>query len=204
MCVWVYVYFCDPEDKLFWAPLSSYSPSSFLSPLLFVICLLITVFAFLFFAVTLPLMSLGSVLPSPLPPSSFFLFSVSSPSAVSIEAPLLVLYLRLTSCVLKLHSLLWGRAEWIEGLTVRKPIPAFGLIEHISLLLSSPALLSSVLSLCCDQSRLLRLLLLAALTVSDGLLFLRNMCSSTEREHNQSTDWIIWHNFQWNYKHSEF
>lgn len=65
-----------------------------------------------------------------------------TPLAGSIEAPPSVLYLRLASCVLKLHSLLWGRAEWIEGLTVRtvrKPIPAFGL-WLLSLLSSCPLL----------------------------------------------------------------
>lgn len=99
------------------------------------------VFAFWVFTLTLPLMSLSSVLPSPLPP---FLFS--SPSAVSIQAPPSVLYLSLTSCVLKLHSLLWERAKWIEGLTVRKPIPSLGLTEHISY--------SSPLSLLCPKTLL--------------------------------------------------
>lgn len=34
------------------------------------------------------------------------------------QGPSVGLYLRLTSCVTALRSLLWGRLEWIEGLTV--------------------------------------------------------------------------------------
>lgn len=61
------------------------------------------------------------------------------------------------------------------------------LVSLSTSLYSSPPVLSSVLRLCCDQSCLLRLLLLAAPTVSHALLSLRKMCFNTEIEHNRST-----------------
>lgn len=76
--------------------LFSFRPSHHdVSPLVFIHIRSLSVCLPIYLPVFLPILDLNRLSP-------LFLLSVSSPSAVSIE----VLYLRLTSCMLKLHSLL--------------------------------------------------------------------------------------------------
>lgn len=128
-----------------------------------------------------------------------FLHSVSSPCTVSIEAPLSVLYLRLTSCVLKLHSLLWGRAEWIERLTENseEANPCLS-SQWAHLLLRSCPLMSS--RLLCPKTLLWPILSLlppaahCASCLRWGVIFMEDVFSEGKKithKRNQSTDWIF-------------
>lgn len=186
--------FSGPVWALVLLPLSSF---------IHVIYLLIVLF------LTLPLMSPNSYsllflqtlsLPFSLYPFSIwavslcplFLLSVSSPSTVSIEAPLSVLYLRLTSCVLRLHSLLWGREEWIEGLTENSEEANPCLSSHWAhlLLLSCPPVSSRLL---CPKTLLWPILsplppaAHCASCLRCGVIFMEDVFSEGKRLHTNTT-----------------